>query len=68
MTLNEFHNEVARRTDTAKTKINAAETRRVISEAFTVLAGMSTPESSALIAKALASGAKKTAATKKKKK
>ncbi|TWT77123.1 hypothetical protein Pla123a_25540 [Posidoniimonas polymericola] len=67
MTLNEFYNEVARRTDTAKTKINAAETRRVISEAFVLLSGMSAADSSALVAKALAAGAKKSAPKKKKK-
>lgn len=64
MTLNEFYNEVARRTDTDKTKINAAETRRVISEAFALLSGMNATDSSALVAKAIAAGAKKTAAKK----
>lgn len=65
MTLNEFYNEVSRRTDTDKTKINAAETRRVISEAFALLSGMSAADSSALVAKAIAAGAKKTATNKK---
>lgn len=59
MNLNEFYNEVARRVDTDKTQINVAETRRVISEAFVVLSKMKTPDSAALIAKSLASAAKK---------
>ena len=59
MTLNEFYNAVARRADTAKTHINAADTRRVISEAFVVLSKMKAPEANAVIAKALASASKK---------
>ncbi|MEM9186284.1 MAG: hypothetical protein AAGB00_07310 [Planctomycetota bacterium] len=59
MTLNDFHNAVAKRADTAKTKINAAETRRVISEAFVVLSKMNAVDASSIIAKGIASGAKK---------
>lgn len=59
MNVSEFYNEVARRVDTGKTQINVAETKRVLSEAFVLLSKMSTPDSSALIAKAIAAGAKK---------
>ncbi|MEM8865641.1 MAG: hypothetical protein AAGF31_08890 [Planctomycetota bacterium] len=59
MNLNDFYNAVAKRTDTAKTKINAAETRRVISEAFVVLSKMKTADATNIIAKGIASGAKK---------
>ncbi|QDU91074.1 hypothetical protein Pla175_44920 [Pirellulimonas nuda] len=61
MNVSEFYNEVSRRVDTGKTQINVAETKRVLSEAFVVLSKMSTPDSSALIAKALAAAAKKNA-------
>jgi hypothetical protein len=37
MTLSEFYNEVSRRTDTAETAINVAETKGVLSEAFLLL-------------------------------
>ena len=37
MKLTDFYNEVSRRADTGKTAITAAETRRVLSEAFLVL-------------------------------
>ncbi len=59
MTLNDFYNAVAKRADTAKTKINAAETRRVISEAFVVLSKMKAPDATNIIAKGIAAGAKK---------
>lgn len=59
MTLNDFYNSVAKRADTAKTKINAAETRRVISEAFVVLSKMNSVDASNIVAKGIASGAKK---------
>lgn len=36
-TLNQIYNEVSRRSDTNGTKINVAETRRVLSEFFIVL-------------------------------
>lgn len=65
MTLNDLYNEIARRTDTEKTKINVAETRRVLSEAFVVLSGLSAAEASTLIAKGLAAGEKKGTAKKK---
>ena len=39
MKLSDFQNEVSRRVDTAGTKINVAETKRVLAVAFDVLAG-----------------------------
>lgn len=59
MNLNDFYNAVAARADTAKTQINAAETRRVISEAFVVLSKMNAVDASNIVAKGIASGAKK---------
>lgn len=59
MTLNDFYNAVAKRADTAKTQITAAETRRVLSEAFVVLSKMNAVDSSNIVAKGIASGAKK---------
>lgn len=64
MTLNEFHNHVARRVDTAKTKINAAEARRVVSEAFVVLSTLSSVEAADVVSKGLAAAAKKPATKK----
>ena len=40
MKISDFQNEVARRVDTDKTQISVAETKRVLSEAFLVLAGL----------------------------
>lgn len=59
MNLNEFYNEVARRADTGKTAITAAETRRVLSEAFLVLNKMKAADAAGVVAKGLASAAKK---------
>ena len=59
MNLSEFYNEVARRADTEKTKINAAETKRVLSEAFKLLASLDAAACAELVAKALATAAKK---------
>ncbi|TWT88635.1 hypothetical protein Mal64_21210 [Pseudobythopirellula maris] len=61
MTLSEFMNEVARKADTGKTQINAAETRRVLSEAFILLSKMKSADATNVIAKGIASGAKKKA-------
>lgn len=41
MKLTEFYDAVARRADMAKIEVGAADTRRVLSEAFAVLAKMS---------------------------
>lgn len=61
MKLTEFYSEVSRRADTGKTSINAAETRRVLSEAFLVLHKLKTPEAIDVISKGIAQAAKKTA-------
>lgn len=62
MTLNEFYDEVARKADTDKTKISAAETKRVLSEAFKVLAPLDATTVTELIAKGLSTAKKKLAA------
>lgn len=59
MKLNDFYNEVSRRVDTDKTAISAAETKRVLSEAFLVLAGMDAAESADTISKGLNTAKKK---------
>ena len=51
MKLTDFYNQVARRADTAKTAINVAETKRVLSVAFTVLSEMDIVEATDVIAK-----------------
>lgn len=61
MKLTEFYSEVSRRADTGKTSINAAETRRVLSEAFLVLNKLKAAEAADLFAKGLAQAAKKSA-------
>jgi hypothetical protein len=58
MKINDFYNEVARRADTEGTKINAADTKRVLSQAFQLLAGLDAAECTDTIAKALANAAK----------
>jgi hypothetical protein len=59
MKLNDFYNEVSRRTDTDKTAISVAETKRVLSEAFMVLAEMDAAESADTISKGLTTAKKK---------
>jgi hypothetical protein len=49
MTLTEFYDAVARRADTDKTRIGAAETRRVLSEAFLVLGALNAAELAAVL-------------------
>lgn len=61
MKLTDFYNEVSRRADTGKTSINAAETRRVLSEAFLVLSKMKAPEAADVISKGLAQAVRKSA-------
>ncbi len=58
MKVTDFYNEVAKRADTDKTQINVAETRRVLSQGFQVLVGLSTEECADTIAKLLAAAAK----------
>ncbi len=59
MKITDFYNEVSRRADTEKTKIGAAETKRVLSEAFQVLAKMDAAELADTLAKGLAVAKKK---------
>jgi hypothetical protein len=59
MKISDFYNEVAKRTDTEKTSIGVAETKRVLSEAFAVLSLMSAAELADTIAKGLALADKK---------
>ncbi len=60
MKLPDFYNEVSRHTDTGKTQINVAETKRVLSVAFQVLCKMDSAEAADTIAKGLAVAKKKT--------
>lgn len=57
--MNEFYNEVSRRTDTGGTQINVAETKRVLAIAFQVLAEMTTEDALDIVAKGVAKAAKK---------
>lgn len=59
MKLSDFYNEVSRRADTGKTAISVAETKRVLSEAFLVLAGMDATELADTISKGLTTAKKK---------
>ena len=59
MNLNDFMNEVARRVDTDKSKINAADTRRVLSEACKVLAKQDSATCAEVVAKGLSTAKKK---------
>jgi hypothetical protein len=59
MTLGNFYDEVSRRVDTDKTKINAAATKRVLSEAFKYLSSMDSATFSGLIAQGTAKGKSK---------
>jgi len=59
MKIADFYNEVSRLTDTAKTGIGVAETKRVLSEAFLVLSKMDGAELTDTLAKGLALAKKK---------
>jgi hypothetical protein len=59
MNLSQFYDEVSRKVDTDKTKINAAETKRVLSEAFKVLAKLDNTTLLEVLAKGIANAAKK---------
>lgn len=67
-TLSEFYNEVARKTDTGKTGISVAETKRVLAIAFEVLENQPAAQASDLIAKGLCQANKKRCAQSGKKK
>ncbi len=59
MKLTDFYNEVSRVSDTAKTGINVADTKRVLAVAFSVLAKMDAAECADTVAKGLATAKKK---------
>lgn len=59
MNISEFYNEVARNADTDKTQITVAETKRVLSEAFKILAAMDATDATQLLGKALSAAKKK---------
>lgn len=59
MKLNDFYNEVSRRADTAKTQISVADTKRVLSEAFLVLAKMDAADFADTVSKGVAQAKKK---------
>ncbi|TWT29534.1 hypothetical protein [Blastopirellula retiformator] len=59
MKLTDFYNEVSRHTDTAKTAITVADTKRVLSEAFIVLAKMDAAEFADTVSKGVAQAKKK---------
>jgi len=61
MTLTELYNEVSRRADTKGTKINVAETKRVLSEMFYVLSELHTDEAIAVVAAGLKRNRQKSA-------
>lgn len=61
MKLTDFYSEVARRVDTDKTQINAAEARRVLSESFLLLASLPAADAADLFAKGMTTAAKKSA-------
>ena len=59
MKLTDFYNEVSRRVDTEKTSISVAETKRVLAQAFMVLAEMDATQFADTVAKGLAIAKKK---------
>jgi len=61
MRVSDFQNEVARRVDTDKTEINVAETKRVLGQAFEVLAELPADEAMDVISKSLAAAARRIA-------
>ena len=61
MKLNDFYNVVSRRVDTDKTAISAAETKRVLSEAFLVLSTMDATDFADTISKGLTTAKNKMA-------
>ncbi|QDU74928.1 hypothetical protein Pan97_19480 [Bremerella volcania] len=59
MKLTDFYNEVSRSVDTAKTEISVAETKRVLSEAFLLLAKMDAAEAFDTVSKGITTAKKK---------
>jgi hypothetical protein len=58
VTLNDFYNQVSRKVDTKGTKINAAETRRVLAVGFALLSKQKPAVAADIIAKGLAAASK----------
>ncbi|MHC2067007.1 hypothetical protein ACYFX5_06020 [Bremerella sp. T1] len=61
MKLTDFYNEVSRNVDTDKTEISVSETKRVLSEAFLLLAKMDAADAVDTISKGLNTAKKKLA-------
>lgn len=61
MKVSEFQNEVARRADTDKTAINVAVTKRVLSQAFDVLAELPADVAMDVVSKSLSAAVKRSA-------
>lgn len=61
MKLTDFYNEVSRRVDTEKTAITVAETKRVLSEAFLILAAMDAAEFADTVSKGVSQAKRKAA-------
>ncbi len=61
MKLAGFYNAVSRKVDTKKTSITVADTKRVLSEAFLLLAKMDAAEFAETVAKGVAQAKKKQA-------
>ncbi len=59
MTLTDFYNAVSRLTDTDKSAIGVADTKRVLAVAFSVLHTLPTADVLDVVAKGLAAAAKK---------
>jgi hypothetical protein len=59
VTLTDFYNEVAKQADTDTLKIGAADTKRVLAVAFSVLHTLPTATVLELLGKGLATAAKK---------
>lgn len=59
MKLSDFYNEVSRKTDTKGTAITVAETKRVLSEAFLLLAKMDAAEFADTVSKGVAQAKRK---------
>lgn len=59
MTITDFMNEVSRTVDTEKTGIDVADTRRVLSEAFKLLASLDSVTACHVVANGMANAAKK---------
>ncbi len=59
MNLNEFYEEVSRNADTDKIKVTGADVKRVMSEAFKVLANLDAASATEVLSKGLTLAKKK---------